>query len=130
MQIVQGRGQRINKISAGDSVLRIAAIDRVAGEGGRITQVLQPVLAIPTGPINTPHPGDTDTRANWELRCVSSYYIAHNLMARDDVLMTHRELPFHDVQVGPTHAARPDLEQNLAGSGFGLWNMTYAKWTL
>ena len=58
VQIVQPAGQRKNKISPGNRILRIPAVHGVAGESGRVAKVLQAVPAIPARPIDAADPGN------------------------------------------------------------------------
>lgn len=45
---------------------------------------------------------------------------AYSLVSRDDGICGSRNLPLHDVKVRSAHAARAELDQDLAISGFWI----------
>src|SRR5713226_5326779 len=63
VQIIQCGGKGKDKIRPGECILGISAVDGVAGESSRITEIFKAVLAIPALPINAANPGNPNAGA-------------------------------------------------------------------
>src|SRR5579859_1262230 len=60
MQIVEHIRKRKNKVRASEGVFRVSAGNGVAGKGWRVAEILHALLAVGTGIISSPEPGDAD----------------------------------------------------------------------
>src|SRR5215469_4536730 len=60
VEIIELSGNRKAEIGPGERVLGITAVDGVAGECRRITQVLHFAAAVGAGAVGAADPGDTD----------------------------------------------------------------------
>src|SRR6202035_608572 len=63
MQVVELWGERIDKIAARHSILRITAVNRVSGENRRITEIFQAAATVGTISIDSADPRDTYPRS-------------------------------------------------------------------
>jgi len=62
VQIIEGRGKRDDKVGASESVFRVSARDVIAGERGRVAEILEAFFAIRTRAVSSAEPRDADTR--------------------------------------------------------------------
>src|SRR5438093_3140662 len=90
-----------------DAILRVAAVDRVAGEARVIAKILATGRAVMTTFIRPSEPRDAHALA-------ARVDHARDLMARNERQLRLRELAVHDVKVGATHGTRFDPNQDLA----------------
>ena len=102
-------------------VVRIAAVEGVAGESREVAEVLAAGAAIGAGAAGGAEPGNADAVADRERRHAGP----DRLDAADDLVTGHDriaeigKLAIHDVKVGAANAARRDAHQNLSGAGLG-----------
>ncbi len=103
----------------GDGLLGKAAVDRVTGETGAVTQVLLPSPAVDTFPARPPEPRNADTLTLGEAADPWPELAnrADDLMAEHEGELWLSELSVDDVQVGSTDAAGMHLEANLSRTG-------------
>src|SRR5205085_5878434 len=90
----------------GDGVLRVAAVEVVAGEARRVAEVLAPARAVAAGAVRPAEPRDADAAA---ARLVD----ADDLVADDERQLRMRKLAVDDVQVGAADAAGEDADEQL-----------------
>ena len=103
----------------GQRELRVAAVDRIAGEARRVAEIFASGDAVSALAARPREPRNADALADAEPRDVRAQRGdgAHDFMARDDGGARVRQLAVHDVQVGAADAARVDAHQHLAGAG-------------
>src|SRR5581483_7649345 len=108
----QLRGRRIErqreaKASIRDDLLRIAPIDRVAGEAGILTEVLLAGTAMAAESAGLREPGDTHPLAAAKAsdRRARLGHPPHDLVAGSDGIVDAGQLAIEEVQVGAAHAA-------------------------
>src|SRR5438105_6953826 len=95
---------------------RITAVARVAGEHRGVAQVLARRTTIGTDPAGRAEPGHADPLADAELGTAAERGdAADDLMPRDDREPRVGQFAVDEVQVGAAHAARGDLDDDLAG---------------
>jgi hypothetical protein len=80
-----------------------------------IAEILHRVTAIPAIAVDAADPRDACARAQWQFRRSTIDDFAHDLMPRDHSQLFRRQLSFHDMKVGATHAACADAQQNMTG---------------
>ena len=100
----------------GDDVLRVSAVDRVAGELRVVAEVLAARPAIGANPAGRGEPRNADTVAARERidRGAGIDHRADDFMTGNDRRARVRELAVDDVQIGSTDAAGVDFHQQLA----------------
>ena len=84
--------QRKHEVPAGDRVLRVPTVHAIPGKDGCVAEALKASLAVPTIPIDTPDPGNPNTRASRELARSCLHDVADKLMARNDSFTLGRKL--------------------------------------
>src|SRR5262249_3022788 len=93
----------------------------VAGEAGRVAQVLLIPTAVRAHATRGIEPGSTDPVAQLEplgLR-PAAFHPTDHLVPRHDVYPSRRQLALHDVQVGAADATDLHADQDLALPGLG-----------
>jgi hypothetical protein len=111
VEIVEALRQRVDEVRARVGVLRVAAVQVVAGEARLVAEVLGAGPAEAAGPVGRAHPGDAHALS----RAAALDDLADDLVAGNDRIAARRELSGDDVQVGAADAAGTDLEPHLAG---------------
>src|ERR1035438_4291623 len=86
MQVVEFWRERIDKIAARHSILRIAAVDGVSGENRRITEIFQAAAAVGTISIDIADPRDTYARSYRQLGGGSINDVPYDLVDRKSVV--------------------------------------------
>jgi hypothetical protein len=76
-------------------------------------------MAIRAIAIDATHPGNADTRSQWQLRGRAIDYFSHDLMARSKPRTKRRKVSFDDVKVRATNSASDDPQQDM--SRVELW---------
>jgi hypothetical protein len=114
------RRQRICVTSRHDRIVRIAAVDLVAGEGRAQAQILpaaQTKLASAAGRLQ---PGNADPIAFLQIAHIPAQPLddADHLMPGDNVRRDMGQLAFDDMKVRPAHAAHMDTDPDLARTRF------------
>jgi hypothetical protein len=114
VQIVQGFRKREDEIGSGQRVLCVTTGNRIASKGGRIAEIFKAALAVGTAAIHSADPGYSHTRAGREIRIrgVGGIDCCDDLVARNDVGHSNRQLAFNDMEIGATDAACPDPQEN------------------
>jgi hypothetical protein len=101
-------------------MVSVSAIELITGKAGTIAQILAPGLAVAALAAGPSKPGHAnafarrktlDTRADLE-------HGPDDFMARHDRMAGPGQFTVNDMQIGPTHPAGPDADQNLTG----LWH--------
>jgi hypothetical protein len=105
----------VDKVFGRNSILRVAAVHGIAGEGGVIAKIFRAGAAELTRAVGMMQPGNPDARAERKPACTLAEFLDHanDLVSRDYRRFPRRELPFNDVQVGPAYAAVRDADQYL-----------------
>ena len=118
--VAVGQGEAVGGV--GDGELGIAAVQRVAGEAGRVAQVLVAGAAIGAGAAGVAEPGDADPPADGERggARAAGQHLAHDLVAGDQRQLGVRQLAVDDVQIGAADRAGLDPHQDLARAGDGV----------
>jgi hypothetical protein len=114
MQIVESSRQRVDKVVASESVLRITTGNCVTSKYWRIAKILETFLAIRARPISSAQPRDTHARTKRELIRSAIDYLAHDLMSGYESDLLWRQLAFNDVQVGAADSASTDAKQYVS----------------
>jgi hypothetical protein len=87
VQIVQFIGKRKSEIGANDCIFSIAAVYRVTGKRGCVTEILQTEVTIAARAVRSAHPGHAHACADRKFVHVagrrSAYDFADNLMSGD-----------------------------------------------
>src|SRR5579864_136135 len=119
MKVIQLWGNRKTKICAGKRVFGIAAVNGVAGECGKVTQVFHVAPAVSAGAVDAADPGNTNPAAF--LYSFSCDNFTHNLVSGNNARMARRKFTFDNVQIGVTDSAGEHTQQNVTwfrlGSG-------------
>jgi hypothetical protein len=106
----------------GDEKLRIAAIERITRETGRVAKVLgaEPT-AVPAAAASRAEPWHANTRAERQTRRLAAARndAPDDFVARYDRVGDIWQLAVEDVQVRAAYAAGAHLEQHLARGGDG-----------
>jgi hypothetical protein len=125
--ITEDRWNRIGKCCRDERILRVSAINLIAGKPGALTQVLTPVRTKFTHAARLLQPGDADSLANLPLT-----HAGANLTDDPDGLVAGNErkrwvgqLAFDDVKIRPADPANSDANQGLPGTW--LWHGKLAK---
>ena len=95
-------GDRVNPLFGCNRVLRIAAVDRIAGESRLVAQVLQPSPAIFADLVGMVQPRYAYPRAHLETMRPFAKFRDHanHLMTRNEWRLAGRQLAFDDMQIG------------------------------
>ena len=128
MKIIESCRQRNHEIAAGQCEFGVAAVDGVAGEGGRVAEVLATPEAVPAGSVRAADPGDAHAGAEWKCRRVSICDFPDDLVTGYQWLLPRRQFTFDNMQVGPASATSPDPYQNVTGSEFRLGCLSDLQW--
>ena len=123
LQVVERVRQRVDEIRASDDEFGIASIDSVAGENGRITEVLHPLGAVGAVAVSAAKPGHADALAG-------GYDFPDDLVAGDQAFAKGAELALDDVKVCTANTAGAHFQENLACRGDGLRDVLNLQWTL
>src|SRR6266851_2363409 len=125
--VVQTGGQGVGEVGADQSVLGVATIDGVAGEGGVVAEVLGSAKAVGAGTIGASYPGDAYSRAMGELRGCALDHLADDLMAGDQGFVNQGKIAFEDVQVGTADSAGKHTEQEVPRDEAWAWDFFDAQ---
>jgi hypothetical protein len=124
MKIIERRRKGNNEIAARGCEFGVASVDAIAGEGGRVTEILITLEAIPAGSIGTADPGHTHAGAKWKFRRGSAGNLTDDLVAGYQWLTPGSEFALDNMQIGPADTTGTDFDQNVAGRQFRLWDLT------
>jgi hypothetical protein len=80
-----------------------------------------------TNSIHTADPGNADARAERQLGSSSIDNIPYDLMARDERLLSRRQVAFHDVEVRTADPAGANPKEKLTSCGFRLGKLLNVK---
>jgi hypothetical protein len=93
-----------------------------------LAEVLAPARAEAARAVGPAQPRDADARARLVRRAVAGgEHGGDDLVAGDDGKPRAAHLAVADVQVGPAHAARVDLDEDLAGARLWLGQLGLAQ---
>jgi hypothetical protein len=101
-EIVERGRERVDEIGSCDGVLGVATRNRVAGEGGRVAQILGAAGAVRAGAVDAAEPTYSHAEAAFE---ITRDNFANDLVAGRNLVVQRRELAFDDVEVGAADAA-------------------------
>jgi hypothetical protein len=125
--ITEDRWNRIGKCCWDERILRISAIDLIAGKPGALAQVLSPARAKFAAAARVLQPGDPDSLADSPLT-----HAGANLTHDPDGLVAGNErkrgvgqLAFDDVKIRPADPADSEAYQDLPRAW--LWHWKLAK---
>ncbi len=120
VKVIKLGRQRIDEVAARDGILRVAAVDGVSGEGGRVAEVLEAAAAIGTSAVDAAHPGNADAAAERKFWPGAVFDGADDLMAGYERLLARRQFAIDDVKIGAADSAGADAEQNFAAGDLRL----------
>src|ERR1700750_1131682 len=105
--------------AVGDGALSVTAVDRIAREAGFVAQIFPRRLAVTAMPAGVADPRHPHPVANGESRHARAEpgYRADDFVARNDGPFGMLEFMVHQMKIGATHAARVNIDQDLAGTG-------------
>ena len=115
--------QRKAEPRIGQSVRRIAAIARIAGEQRPVAEIFTSIAAIGANPAGRSKPGHADSfvaREASDIRPHSSD-AADDFVPRHDGELCRRQLAVDDMQIGAANPACFDFDQDFAGSRSRNW---------
>jgi hypothetical protein len=112
-----------NEIAARAGEFGVAAVDGVASEGGRVTEILMTLEAIPAGSIGAADPGDAHPGTHGKCGRGSACNLTDDLVAGNQWLEPGRQFAFDNMQVGPANTTGTHLDQNVTGQRFGLGDL-------
>jgi hypothetical protein len=123
------RWDRVGESRGDDGILRIPAIDLIAGKPRSLAQVFPPActeFTLFAGPLK---PGYPDTIPFSEVKDVPSYldHGSDGLMAGNQREYDAGQLAFHNMQVRPAQPADMNLYQHLSLSRARSWALTQLK---
>jgi hypothetical protein len=111
--VVEGVGEGKHEVGADEGVLRIAAVDGVAGEGGVVAEVFFVAETEGAGSVGAADPGDADAGACEEFGGCAFDDFADDLVAEDEGFLDEGQVTFEDVEVGAADSAGEDSEENV-----------------
>ena len=109
----------VHKIFSRDGVLRISAIDGVAGELRMVAEIFQSGAAVFAGLIRAMEPRNSHTRANAKTPGALAAFLdgANDLVPRDHGGFSRRQFAFDYVQIGAADTAKIYADQYFALPG-------------
>jgi hypothetical protein len=125
--ITEDRWDRIGKCCRDERILRISAIDLIAGKPGSLAQVLASARTKFADPARVLQPGDADSLAYFPLTHAHAD-LTHNpdgLVAGNERKRGVGQLAFDDVKIRPADSADSEASQDFSGTG--LWYWKFAK---
>ena len=122
-------GNREAEALVGDRVLRVAAVERVAGEARVVAEVLAPRPAVAARAAGPAQPRHADPLARREARRRPGRRRdrADDLVAQHQRQLRLGQLAVDDVQVGAADAAGAHLERDLPGPGLRLGELGFLQ---
>jgi hypothetical protein len=106
----------------GNSVRSEAAVPRVSGEKGTLTEIFHALLTKPTDAAGISEPGDSDPVTDPMCRdvAVDEVDAADDFVTWNDRVFDARELRIDDVKVGSANPTCTDPDANLSSAGRGV----------
>jgi hypothetical protein len=120
VEIVEIFRKRCNEIVASQCEFRVATVNRIAGEGRFVAEILAAQAAITAGAIGAADPRNAHASAHRKLRCGSAGDLSDDLVTRNQRPASYWQFPFDNVQIGPADATGPDPDQDVPRYRFGL----------
>lgn len=114
VQIVERCGQRENKVSPGNCVLRIPSRDGVPGESGRVAEIFQTSLAVGASTVGSAEPGNADARAAGNFFRGAADNFTDDLMAWNHARLLGRQVAFDDMQIGAANTTGTHSQENMS----------------
>ena len=127
MQVVQFTGKFKHKVTARHGVFRIAAVDGVSGEDGRIAKILEAATAVWASSVYAADPGNADAGAERQLGRSAVLDNPYDLVAGDEGVFLWRQFALDDVQIRTADSAGADMKQDLTGGGLRLGSLFNLK---
>src|ERR1022692_3220790 len=93
MQVVERRRKWKDEIGPRERIFGVTTIYRIAGEDGRIAEVLHASPAVPASAVGAANPGNPDARSGRKVRRDAFHHVADNLMSWNQVLPSQRQFP-------------------------------------
>jgi hypothetical protein len=118
VKIVQSCRKWHHEIAARAGEFGVTAVDGVAGEGGRVAEILVALTAIPAGSIRAADPGHAHASAEWKRRRGSAGNLTGDLVTGYQWLALGRQFALDNMQVGAANTTGPDPDQNVPGWRF------------
>ena len=113
MHVVQICRQGKDKIPSSEGILRVATIDGVAREGGRIAEIFLAGAAISANAVGASDPRDSNSCSDRQFRVGAIDNFADDLMAGDHAGFHNRKFSLTDVQVSAANPAGADFQKHL-----------------
>jgi hypothetical protein len=126
--VIERGGEGVGEVGANEGVLRVAAVDGVAGEGEVVAEVFFAATAEGAGAIGAGDPRDADTHADGAIGGDAVDDFADDLVAEDERLVDESEVAFEDVEVGAADSAGENAEEEMARDAGGDWKVFKLKW--
>ena len=125
--ITEDRWNRIGKCCRDERILRVSAIDLIAGKPGALAQVLAPARAKFADAARVLQPGDPDSLADRPLTHAGADLTddPDGLVAGNERKRGVGQLAFDDVKIRPADPADGDANQDLPRAW--LWHWKLAK---
>jgi len=105
--------KRVDEVGAGEGVLGVASVDRVAGEDGIVAEVFITHTAEAAGAVCAAHPGDADSGADGELGGGAVDDFADDLVTGNNSRVTWRELTLHNMKISAADRTCEHTQQNV-----------------
>jgi hypothetical protein len=112
--------ERKCEIASHQRILRVSAINAVAGESRGIAEIFGTTQTILTTSVRTAEPRNSNPASNGQVGGCAVHYFSHNLMARNHPLAQGWKLLIDYVKVCSADSAGADLEKYMAGTHRGL----------
>ncbi len=130
MHVVQTCRQGKDKIPSSECILRVATINRVAREGGRIAEIFLAGAAIPANSVGPSDPRDANSCSDRQVRGGAVHHIADDLMSRDHTWFQHGKFSLADVQVSAANPAGANFQKHLICPHYRYGGFSNSKRTL
>ena len=114
----------------GQGVRGVAAVQGIAGETAPVAQIFPSgaaITALSAGPPDPRHANAVPDLKAIDSRALGGHD-ADDFVSGNQRQLGRRQLAVNYVQIGPAHAASPDLEEDLVGSRGGHWKLGEMQW--
>jgi hypothetical protein len=128
VKIIESCRQWNNEIATRASEIGVAAVNGVAGESGRVTEILVTLEAIPAGSVRAADPGHAHASAEWKCRRGSACNLTDNLVTGYQWLAPGGQFALDNMQIGPANTTSPDPDQNVTARQFRLGCLNDFQW--
>jgi hypothetical protein len=123
--ILEDRWEWIGKCCRNERILRISAIDLIAGKPGALAQVLAPARAKLADATRVLQPGNPDSLTDCPLThvCADLAHDPDGLVTGNERERRSSQLTFNDVKIRPTDPADGDANQDFSGTRLWYWKL-------